>query len=50
MPHRSVACEQVLEDEGVLEVTNIGEYHLGLIPMESDLLSLEMSDLYSTVH
>ncbi|CAE7635683.1 VPS33, partial [Symbiodinium microadriaticum] len=46
MPHRSVACEQMLEDEGVLEVINIGEYHLGLIPFDSDLLSLEMVDLF----
>ena len=49
MPQRSVACEQMLEDEGVLEVTNIGEYHLGLIPFDSDLLSLEMVDLYRQV-
>jgi vacuolar protein sorting-associated protein 33A len=41
-----VACEQMLEDEGVLDVVNIGEYHLGLIPFDSDLVSLEISDLY----
>ena len=49
MPHRSVACEQMLEDEGVLEVINIGEYHLGLIPFDSDILSLEMVNLYRQV-
>lgn len=50
MPHRSVACEQMLEDEGVLEVINIGEYHLGLIPFDSDLVSLEMINLYRQVN
>lgn len=46
IPHRSVACEQMLEDEGVLDIVNIGEYHLGLIPFDSDIVSLEIGDLY----
>jgi hypothetical protein len=46
IPHRSVSCEQMLEDEGVLEVVNIGEYRLGFVPLDTDILSLEMTDLY----
>lgn len=46
IPHRAVACEQMLEDEGVLDIVNTGEFHLGLIPFDSDIVSLEMEDLY----
>lgn len=49
IPHRAVACEQMLEDEGVLESVNIGEYKLGFIPLDTDILSLEMNDLYYEV-
>lgn len=36
----------MLEDEGVLEHVEIGEYHLGLIPFESDMLSLELDGVF----
>lgn len=49
VPLRSVACEQILEDEGVLNLLSIGEYHLELVPLDSDLLSLELSDVYRQV-
>ncbi len=49
VPHRSVVCEQILEDEGLLKVTNIGEFHLGLVPLDSDILSLEMSESFRQV-
>jgi hypothetical protein len=49
VPHRSVACEQMLEDEGVLDMVTIGEYKLGFVPLDSDILSLEMIDLYHEV-
>ena len=49
VPLRSVACEQILEDEGVLNTLSIGEYHLELVPMDSDLLSLELGDVYRQV-
>ena len=46
IPNRSVACEQLLEDDGVLDIVNIGEYHLGLIPFDDDIVTLEINDLY----
>jgi hypothetical protein len=49
IPHRSVACEQMLEDEGVLDMVTIGEYRLGFVPLNTDILSLEMIDLYQEV-
>ena len=44
VPYRTVACEQILEDEGVLDICEIGEFNLGMVPFDSDLLSLEMPD------
>lgn len=49
MPHRTVACEQVLEDEGVLENTEIGEFNLGFLPIDNDLITLEMDDVFRQV-
>lgn len=49
VPHRTVACEQILEDEGVLEHCEIGEFHLGLVPFDADLLSLEMDGVFRQV-
>jgi len=41
-PHKSLLCEQLLEDEGVLDLCDLGEFRLDLIPLETDLLSLEL--------
>ena len=87
VPHRTIACEQVLEDEGVLSRAYIGEYHsgfqplylfcilqiptyvipklkfiqfaqlfiflvlffVGFLPLDSDLLSIEIETLYKEV-
>jgi vacuolar protein sorting-associated protein 33A len=46
VPYRTVACEQILEDEGVLDICEIGEFNLGMVPFDSDLLSLEMPDVF----
>jgi vacuolar protein sorting-associated protein 33A len=42
VPQRALLCEQVLRDEGVLPRIDIGDYPLDLIPLDSDLLSLEL--------
>lgn len=39
-------CEQVLEDEGVLEHVTINEFHVSFVPLEKDLISLEMDALF----
>lgn len=46
VPHRTIACEQILEDEGVLQYTTVGEYRLGFVPIDSDLITLGMKDVY----
>ena len=45
-PHKTLICEQVLEDEGVLEYVDLGEYHMNLIPLEADVVSLELEDSF----
>jgi len=46
VPHRTVVCEQMLEDEGVLQHCEIGELALGLVQFDTDLLSLEMESVF----
>ncbi|KAJ3333130.1 hypothetical protein HDU76_011207 [Blyttiomyces sp. JEL0837] len=46
VPRRTLVCEKVLEDAGVYGDIRIGEYHLDLIPLEDDVLSMEMEDSY----
>lgn len=42
VPRRRLMCEKVLEEEGVWADVKIGEYHLDLIPVDNDLLSMEL--------
>jgi vacuolar protein sorting-associated protein 33A len=42
VPQRTLICDRVLEEEGVLGDVTIGEYYLDVINLEDDLLSLEM--------
>ena len=44
VPRRSFICEKVLKDEGVYGSLKLHEYHLGLLPFENDVMSLELSD------
>ncbi|KAM3372567.1 hypothetical protein ACQJBY_019454 [Aegilops geniculata] len=42
VPRRIVACEKILEEEKVHEKLTIGEYPLYLVPLDEDVLSLEL--------
>lgn len=42
VPRRRMMCEKVLEEEGVWGEVKIGEYHLDLIPVDNDVLSMEL--------
>ncbi len=46
VPQSSVACEQALEDAGILDQIEIGEIQLGFAPVDSDLLTLNMGDVF----
>ena len=49
VPHRTVVCEQMLSDDGALQHIRVGEFRLGLIPFDADLLSLEMDGVFKQV-
>lgn len=42
VPRRTIVCEKVLEEEGVLRNVTVSEYPLYLIPYDEDVLSLEL--------
>jgi hypothetical protein len=50
VPRRTLVCNQILEDEGIIGDINIAEFPLFFLPLENDVLSLELenslSDLY----
>ncbi|KAL7754153.1 Vacuolar protein-sorting-associated protein 33 [Sorochytrium milnesiophthora] len=45
--NRSIVCEQFLEEQGVLGDLVIAEWSLGFLPLERDLLSLELNNSFS---
>ncbi|KAI1320180.1 hypothetical protein EDD11_001784 [Mortierella claussenii] len=50
VPRRTALCEKVLENEGVSGEITKGEYHLDLIPLEDDLLSLEWDSTFKELY
>jgi hypothetical protein len=46
LPRRTIACEKIFQEEGVYGDIVVGEYPLGFIPFDSDLLSLELGTAY----
>ena len=45
-PRKSIMCERVLEDEGVFGRVRMGEFPFDWIPLEGDLLSLELENSF----
>jgi hypothetical protein len=41
-------CERILEQEGVFGHVTLDEFHLDFIPLDSDLLSLEMPGFFKS--
>ncbi|KAF8941229.1 hypothetical protein BGZ58_001033 [Dissophora ornata] len=50
VPRRTALCEKVLEDRGVFGSITKREYHLDLIPLEDDLLSLEWDSTFKELY
>ncbi|TPX46403.1 hypothetical protein SeMB42_g01870 [Synchytrium endobioticum] len=50
VPRRTLICERVLEDEGVYGDVTLGEYHLDIIPLDEDLLSLELENSFRELY
>lgn len=50
VPRRTLVSEKILEDAGVLGDTSIAEFPLYFIPLEKDLLSLELNDSFGDLY
>ncbi|KAF8477599.1 Sec1-like protein [Kalaharituber pfeilii] len=50
VPRRTLVCEKILEEEGVVGDITIGEYPLYFIPLEPDLLSLELEQSFQELY
>lgn len=50
VPRRTLVSDRILEENGVLGEVTIGECPLFLIPLEPDLLSLELEDAFSDLY
>ncbi|KAJ1943069.1 Vacuolar protein-sorting-associated protein 33, partial [Linderina pennispora] len=50
VPRRTLLCERVLEEEGVLGDLTVGEYRMDFIPLEEDLLSLELPATFKELY
>ncbi|KAF3927432.1 hypothetical protein ABW21_db0206931 [Orbilia brochopaga] len=50
VPRRTPLCDRILEDEGVFGDVTINEYPLYFIPLEPDVLSLELDDAFEDLY
>lgn len=50
VPRRTLVSEKILEDAGVLGDTSIAEFPLYFLPVEKDLLSLELENSFSDLY
>ncbi|CZS94581.1 probable vacuolar sorting protein [Rhynchosporium agropyri] len=50
VPRRTLVSEKILEEAGVLGDTSIAEFPLYFLPLEKDLLSLELDDSFSDLY
>jgi hypothetical protein len=49
VPKRTLVCEIILEELGVFGDITIGEFHLDLCTLETDVLSLEMDKSFKEI-
>jgi vacuolar protein sorting-associated protein 33A len=50
VPRKTVACVKILEDGGILGDIILGELPLLFIPLENDLLSLELDSAFKQLY
>lgn len=46
MPRRNWVSNKILEDEGILGDVNVSEFAMSFLPLEDDVLSLELGDAF----
>ncbi|MCJ1478497.1 hypothetical protein MMC13_007177 [Lambiella insularis] len=50
IPRRTLVCNKILEDAGVLGDVSVEEFPLYFIPLEQDVLSLELADSFGDLY
>ena len=50
VPRRTLVCNKILEDAGVLGDVSVEEFPLYFIPLEQDVLSLELVDSFGDLY
>lgn len=50
VPRRTLVSDKILEEAGVLGDTNVVEFPLYFVPLEKDLLSLELDDSFADLY
>ena len=50
IPRRTLVSNKILEDEGVLGDVNVSEFSLYFLPLENDVLSLELEDSFTDLY
>eukprot|EP00039_Didymoeca_costata_P027247 m.17967 g.17967 ORF g.17967 m.17967 type:complete len:609 (+) comp6153_c0_seq1:147-1973(+) len=49
-PRQTLVCEAALQEQGVFGNCTIGEFHLNFVPMDSDIMSMELPASFSDYH
>ena len=44
VPRRTIECDEMLTEADMFFETNISQIHMDLVPLDDDLLSLELAD------
>ena len=47
---RTLVCDKILEEEGVLGDVSIAEFPMYFLPLEKDLLSLELEESFGDLY
>ena len=50
VPKKTLICEEILESEGVFGDIHVSEFQLDAIPLEEDVMSLEMNETFVNVY
>eukprot|EP00635_Sarcinochrysidales_sp_CCMP3193_P004806 CAMPEP_0118898104 /NCGR_PEP_ID=MMETSP1166-20130328/5229_1 /TAXON_ID=1104430 /ORGANISM="Chrysoreinhardia sp, Strain CCMP3193" /LENGTH=812 /DNA_ID=CAMNT_0006837187 /DNA_START=39 /DNA_END=2474 /DNA_ORIENTATION=- len=49
LPRKTLMCQQLLEDHGVLPYVDVSDLHVDFVAFEKDVLSLEMDDFFKEI-
>lgn len=50
VPRRTLVSNAILEETGIIGDVNVAEFSLYFVPLEQDVLSLELEDAFSDLY